>query len=59
MGSDVTPHGLRFQFTDRIRPLGRLQLDALAAGNDPKDIDLSTTARGNNGQKPGFLFSLR
>jgi hypothetical protein len=29
MGSDVTPNGLRFQFTDRFRPVAKRQLDIL------------------------------
>lgn len=44
-GSDSTPNGLRFQFTDRIRPLAKRQLALLAAGLDPKDVDVT----GKNG----------
>ncbi|TVY23936.1 hypothetical protein LHYA1_G007406 [Lachnellula hyalina] len=40
-GSDCTPHGLRFQFNDRIKPVTTRQLDMLAQGDDPKDIDLT------------------
>ena len=48
-GSDCTANGLKFQFTDRIRPLGRQQLAMLNAGKDPKDLDLGTAkgAKGN------------
>ena len=49
MGSDVTPNALRFQFTDRIRPISKRQLSALWSGVDPKDVDLSG-AKGGNGQ---------
>jgi len=56
MGSDVTPHGIRFQLTDRIKPIGKLQLDALAVGQDPKDVNLDVTAKTLRGQKPGFFF---
>jgi len=56
MGTDVTPHGLRYQLTDRIRPIGKLQLHALAAGQDPKDVNLDVTAKTFRGQKPDFFF---
>ena len=49
MGSDVTPGALRFQFTDRIKPISKRQLNALAAGVDPKDVDLKI-AKGDSGQ---------
>ncbi|TVY40899.1 hypothetical protein LSUB1_G002346 [Lachnellula subtilissima] len=39
-GSDCTPNGLRFQFNDRIKQVTTRQLDMLAQGDDPKDIDL-------------------
>ncbi|PBP20182.1 hypothetical protein BUE80_DR009006 [Diplocarpon rosae] len=42
MGSDVTRNGLRFQFTDRIRPIGNRLVEMRAAGEDAKDLDLST-----------------
>ncbi|EHL01447.1 hypothetical protein M7I_2537 [Glarea lozoyensis 74030] len=38
MGSDTTPNGLRFQVTDRLRPLSKRQLAMLASGQDPKDV---------------------
>ena len=38
MGSDTTPNGIRFQFTDRLRPLSKRQLAMLAKGQDPKDV---------------------
>ncbi|CAG8956020.1 hypothetical protein HYFRA_00008876 [Hymenoscyphus fraxineus] len=40
MGTDVTANGIRFQMTDRFRPLGKRQLDMLAKGLDPKDVDV-------------------
>jgi hypothetical protein len=51
-GSDCTPNGLRFQFTDRFKPVAKRQLDMLAAGNDPKDIDLDDCkpTKGSKGQ---------
>ncbi|TVY90620.1 hypothetical protein LAWI1_G001155 [Lachnellula willkommii] len=50
-GSDCTPNGLRFQFTDRIKPVVNRQLDMLAEGNDPKDIILGDckSAKGGKG----------
>lgn len=39
-GGDCTKDGLKFQFTDRIRPLAKRQLAMLDAGQDLKDIDL-------------------
>ncbi|CZT02253.1 uncharacterized protein RCO7_11042 [Rhynchosporium graminicola] len=42
MGSDVTPNGIRFQFTDRIKPTAKIQQDIRSAGLDPKDIDLDS-----------------
>jgi hypothetical protein len=56
MGSDATPNGLRFQFADRFKPIAKRQLDALACGADPKDVDLSTVGKGNNGQKSWLCF---
>lgn len=50
MGTDVTPNGLKFQLTDRIRPIGKRQLDALASGADPKDVDLGGV-KGSSGQR--------
>jgi hypothetical protein len=57
-GSDCTPNGLRFQFADRIKPLGKQQLAILDAGKDPKDLDLGIAkgARGN-GQNSWFSFN--
>lgn len=42
MGSDATPNGLRFQFTDRFRPTAKRQLEMREAGLDGKDIDLDS-----------------
>lgn len=42
MGSDTTPNGIRFQFTDRFRPLSKRQLAMLANGQDPKDVVVDT-----------------
>lgn len=48
MGSDVTPGGLKFQFTDRIKPIAKRQLEALASGADPKDVNLNANAKGSS-----------
>ena len=51
MGSDTTPNGIKFQFTDRIRPLAKRQFDMRAAGLDPKDVRLdSVKGKGSQGQ---------
>lgn len=52
-GTDCTPNGLRFQFTDRFKPVAKRQLDMLAAGEDPKDINLEDCkpTKGGKGQK--------
>lgn len=42
MGSDVTSSGLRFQFGDRIRPIGMRLMEMRAAGKDAKDLDLDS-----------------
>lgn len=53
-GSDCTPNGLRFQIQDRFKPIAQRQLDMLAAGQNPKDIDLedckSVKGKGGKGQ---------
>lgn len=61
-GSDATPNGLRFQFTDRFKPVAKRQLDMLAAGQDPKDINLEDCkpTKGGKGQGtflPRFSFA--
>ncbi|XMA09743.1 hypothetical protein WAI453_002534 [Rhynchosporium graminicola] len=53
MGSDVTPNGIRFQFTDRIKPTAKIQQDIRSAGLDPKDIDLDSIYSIKKGGKPG------
>ena len=59
MGSDVTPNGLRFQFTDRFRPVAKRQLEILEAGGDPKDVDLNTGGKGSKGQNSsGFIHRI-
>ena len=51
MGSDTTPNGIKFQFTDRFRPIAKRQLDMKAAGLDPKDVNLdSVRGKGAQGQ---------
>ncbi|TVY62724.1 hypothetical protein LSUE1_G006157 [Lachnellula suecica] len=60
-GSDSTPNGLRFQFTDRFRPVAQRQLDMLDAGQDPKDINLDDckpTKGGKGGRGSKDLASL-
>ena len=49
MGSDTTPNGIKFQFTDRIRPIAKRQFDMRAAGLDPKDVRLDS-AKGKGSQ---------
>lgn len=53
MGSDVTPNGLKFQFTDRIKPIGKKQQEMRSAGLDPKDIDLDSLYSAKSGGKSG------
>jgi len=51
MGSDTTPNGIKFQFTDRIRPIAKRQFDMRAAGLDPKDVCLDgAKGKGSQGQ---------
>jgi hypothetical protein len=51
MGSDTTPNGIRFQFTDRIKPIAKRQFEMRATGLDPKDIHLdSVKGKGSQGQ---------
>ncbi len=51
MGSDTTPNGIKFQFTDRIRPIAKRQFDMRAVGLDPKDVRLdSVKVKGSQGQ---------
>jgi len=57
MGSDTTPNGIKFQFTDRFRPIAKRQLDMKASGLDPKDVNLdSVKGKGSQGQ---ILNSIR
>ncbi|KAK0124026.1 hypothetical protein ONS95_009012 [Cadophora gregata] len=57
MGSDVTSNGLKFQFTDRIRPMGKKQQEMRSAGLDPKDIDLDSLYSAKGGGKTGKNIS--
>ncbi|KUJ17356.1 uncharacterized protein LY89DRAFT_583877 [Mollisia scopiformis] len=62
MGSDTTPNGIRFQFTDRFKPIGKLQLEMKANGRDAKDIDLDSVKGKQKGQMAAlycicFLYS--
>ncbi|KAL5315806.1 hypothetical protein ACEPPN_016678 [Leptodophora sp. 'Broadleaf-Isolate-01'] len=57
MGSDVTPNGLKFQFTDRIKPIGKKQQEMRSAGLDPKDIDLDSLYSAKSGGKSGRNIS--
>ncbi|CAG8978918.1 hypothetical protein HYALB_00005255 [Hymenoscyphus albidus] len=54
MGTDVTANGIKFQMTDRFRPLGKRQLDMLAKGLDPKDVDVY--GKDSTGGGIGFQF---
>lgn len=56
MGSDTTPNGLRFQFTDRIKPVAQRQLDMRKAGLDPKDVDLEVKSKQSKGQRSSLTF---
>jgi hypothetical protein len=49
MGSDVTASALKHQIP-RFKAIGKAQLDALEAGQDPKDVNVGVS-RGNQGQK--------
>ncbi len=51
MGSDVTKNGLRFQLDDRIKPLGKKQLEMANSDLDPKHIDVNNlySAKGSKG----------
>lgn len=55
MGSDVTAKAVKHQ-VPRLKAIGRLQLDALESGDDPKDVDLSSMVKGNKGQKLDTSF---
>lgn len=57
MGSDVTARSVEGQVYTRLRPIGKLQLEALKSGADPKDVDLTVNAKGMKGQKTGVSFS--
>lgn len=57
MGSDVTPAGLKFQFSDKFKPVGKLQLKALECGLDPKGINVDVTSKTYGGALPLFYFS--
>jgi hypothetical protein len=57
MGSDVTAKALRHQIP-RFKAIGKLQLEALESGSDPKDVDLGAMAGGSSGQKLGTSFIL-
>ena len=51
MGSDTTPNGIKFQFTDRFRPIAKRQLNMRAAGLDPKNVNLgSVKGKGSQGR---------
>lgn len=56
MGSDVTAKALQHQIP-RFRNIGKLQLQALQSGGDPKDVDIGTTVKDNQGQKLAVYFS--
>jgi len=56
MGSDCTPNGIRFQISDRYRPVAKRQLEMKASGQDPKDVlDHVKGAHASRGQI--FIFS--
>ncbi|KAL2062717.1 hypothetical protein VTL71DRAFT_5789 [Oculimacula yallundae] len=57
MGSDVTPNGIKFQFTDRIKPTAKKQEEMRSAGLDPKDIDLDSLYSLKHGGKTGRNIS--
>lgn len=51
MGSDTTPNGIRFQFTDRFNPIAKRQLEMKSSGLDGKDIDLDSVKGGKSAKK--------
>lgn len=60
MGSDCTPNGIKFQFTDRYKPIARKQLEMKASGLDPKDVlDHVKGAAASRGQTFEFSSLLR
>ncbi|OWP05339.1 hypothetical protein B2J93_8081 [Marssonina coronariae] len=46
MGSDITSKALRHQIGGSIKAVGQMQLAMLAAGKDPKDLDVGTVKGG-------------
>ena len=59
MGSDTTVDGLKFHFTNNIRPVGRRQVDLVERGGDPKAVDISSLRQSNKGQKGSGFVSRR
>lgn len=45
MGDDVTKGAVQMRMTESIRPIGRLQARARAAGLNPQHIDLSVNLK--------------
>jgi hypothetical protein len=55
MGSDVTAKAVSHQIP-RLKSIGKLQLQALEDGADPKDVVISTTVKDTQGQKLRAYF---
>jgi hypothetical protein len=49
VGTDTTARGIIFQVYDRIKPIASRQLEMLAAGQDPQDIDLGSVKGSKTG----------
>jgi hypothetical protein len=54
MGSDVTAKALQHKIP-QFRAIGKAQLDALEAGQDPKDVNVGVS-KDNQGQKLDACF---
>ena len=51
MGGDSTPNGLRFQFTDRFKPVAKRQETLRADGADPSGVDIDPRSAKKGGQQ--------
>lgn len=58
MGEDTTAGGIRFQFTDRIKPIAQRQVDAIKKGTNPQHVIIDKGGpSGKGGQILTFFFS--
>ena len=51
IGSEITLNGLKFQFTSRIKPIGKKQKEMRSVGFDLKDIDVDSLYSTKSGNK--------